>query len=195
MPAPHQITAHPLTLWISPVGTAMPKVDTAPAVAWVKIGTEGARDYDAEGVTVTHSQSIETFTGAASTAPRKAFRTDEGLTLGFSLADLSPEQYAKLVDDATVTTTAAGASTPGNKAFSLLKGLEVSTFALLARGQSTVDNGLALQYEFKNVFQSGEPAPVFAKGSPAMLSLEFTALEESDGGLGTLRIQTAAATA
>ena len=107
MPAPHQITAFPLTIYVAPTGEAMPNVDEAPAGNWLKLGTAGAKDYAEEGVTVTHSQTIETFTGAESTAPRKAFRTEEGLVLAFTLSDLSPEQFATILDDASVTTTAA----------------------------------------------------------------------------------------
>ena len=193
MPAPHQITAFPLTIYVAPTGEAMPDVDEAPAGDWLKLGTAGAKDYAEEGVTVTHSQTIETFTGAESTAPRKAFRTEEGLVLAFTLSDLSPEQFATILDDASVTTTAAGSGIPGTKDFDLLRGVGVEQFALLARGQSTIDNALALQYEWPTVFQSGSPAPVFAKGSPAGLAVEFTALEVVAGEFGTLVVQSAVA--
>lgn len=194
MPAPHQITASPLTVYLAPTGETFPEVDAAPAGNWVKLGTEGAKDYNEEGVTVTLSETVETFTGAESTAPRKAFRTEEGLVLAFMLADLSPEQYALILDDATVTTTPAGASQPGEKEIDLLRGISVHQYALLAKGESTVDNALALQYEWPTVFQSGSPAPVHAKGAPAALAVEFTALEVTAGNFGNLKIQTAVAT-
>lgn len=196
MPAPHQITAYPLTVYLAPTGTAFPEIDDAEGAfdaAWITLGTEGNLDYEADGVSVGTPQTVETFTGAGSTAPRKAFRTDEGLTLGFTLVDLSPDQFALVMDDATVTTTAAGAGQAGHKAFSLKRGLDVETFALLARGQSTVNNALNLQFAWPTVFQSGEPAPQFQKGTPAGLAVEFTALEVTADNFGDIDVATAAA--
>lgn len=191
MPAPHEIIASPLTLYLAAVGSTFPAIDAEPdARDWFKLGAEGDKNYDEEGVTATHSQTVETFTGAGGTAPRKAFRTEEGLVLGFTLVDLSTDQYAKVLDDAAVTTVAKGVGRAGEKSFSLLRGVSVQQFALLARGESTEDNALNLQYEWPTVFQSGEPAPVFTKGEPAGLAVEFTALEVVAGEFGDIRIQT-----
>ena len=113
----------------------------------------------------------------------------------FTLVDLSPEMQALAAfDDADLTTVAAGASQAGEKHFQTKKGVTVAQFALLARGESTVDNGLTLQHEWPTVYQSGEPSPVFTKGEPAGLELEFTAIEVTEGEFGTTRIQTAVAT-
>lgn len=180
-------------MFVAPTGTDFPEIDDAEGsfdAAWVKLGAEGSKNYEESGVTVTHSQTIETFTGAGSTAPRKAFRTEEGLVLGFTLVDLSAEQYAEILDDASVTTTAAGVGEAGKKEFSLLRGLGVQQYALLGRGESTEDNELNLQYQWPTVYQSGEPAPAYAKGDPAALEVEFTALEVVAGEFGELHIQT-----
>lgn len=193
MPSPHEIVAAPLTVYLAPTGTAFPAVDAAPAVAWKKLGTEGAHNYDEEGVSLTSSQTIESFTPAGSPRARKAWRTEEGLTVGFTLVDLSPEQYARVHDDATITTVAAGAGTAGSKKFELARGVNVKTFALLARGESSVDNGLAMQLELATVYQSAEPEISFKKGEPAGLALEFTALEAVIGEFGRWNVQTAAA--
>lgn len=188
---PHEIIASPLTLFVAVVGTAFPKIDAAPAEAWVKLGALGTKNYTDDGVTVTTAQTIETFTGAGGTAPRKAFRTEEGLSMGFTLVDLSPEQFAKVMDDAAITTVAAGKGVSGEKSFSLMRGTDVHQYALLARGQSTVDNGLFKQFEWPTVFQSGDPSPVYTKGEPAGLDVEFTALEVEEGEFGDVRIATA----
>lgn len=193
MSAPNEITAAPLTLWLAKVGTAYPKIDGAPAEPWVKLGTEGDRNYDEDGVSTAHTQNIETFTPAGSTAPRKAFRTSEGLTMGFNLVDLSTAQFALILDEAAVTTQAAEATKAGTKSFDLLRGTDVKTWALLARGQSPEDNDLTIQYQWPTVFQSGEPSPVHTKGKPAMLAVEFTALEVTAGEFGEIIEQTAVA--
>lgn len=193
MSAPYEIVAGPLTLWLAPVGTTFPAIDAAPSGTWIKVGTSGDKNYDEGGVTVSHGQTVETFTPAGSTGPRKAFRMEEALEIGLTLVDLSPEQYAQALNNATVTTVSAGVGTAGQKHFPLQRGLDVALFALLARGKSTVLDSLASQYEVPVVFENGSPAPVFDKGAPAGLELSFLALEDATTGFGKVREQTAVA--
>lgn len=102
---PFEIVAGPAEVYIAPTGTAFPAVTVAKnslPVAWRWLGeTEG-------GVTVSHTQDTELLTTDQTIAPVKAIRTEEGLTVAFSLAQLTLENYAKALDDATLTTTAAG---------------------------------------------------------------------------------------
>ncbi len=194
MAAPYEIVAAPLTVYVAAVGTAFPDVDETPSGSWTKLGTSGDKNYGDDGVTVGHPQSIETFTPAGGTVPRKAFRTEEGLTFGLTLVDFSPEQVAKIMDDAAITTTAASSGIPGTKKVALYKGLQVDTFALLARGLSSVNESLAAQFEVDSCFQGGEPEPTFNKGVPVGYELEYVALDASgDGDPYRLTIQTAAA--
>jgi hypothetical protein len=188
-----EIVAFPRTLYVAPAGTEYPEVDAAPGAEWFKLGSEGNLNYDEDGVSTSHPQTIETFTPAGSTAPRKAFRTEESLTMAFNLVDLSTEQFAKVLDDAAIVTQAAAAEKAGTKSFNLLRGSDVNIYALLARGQSPEDNDLVLQYQWPTVYQSGEPAPVHTKGKPSMLAVEFTALEIVAGQFGEIIEQTAAA--
>lgn len=194
MPAPHEIIASPLTIWLAPTGTAFPDLDDAPAGTWKKLGSEGHRNLDEDGVEIAYSQTIEEFRGQSTTI-RKVFRTEEGMAMTFTLVDLSPEMQALAAfDDTTLTTIAAAAGVAGEKKFSTKKGTTVEQYALLARGESTVDNGLITQHQWPTVFQSGEPSPVFSKGDPAGLELEFTAMEVTSGQFGDTRIQTAVPT-
>jgi hypothetical protein len=188
MDAPNEIIAAPLTVYVAPLATAFPAVNAAPAGAWFKLGTSGDKNYDEEGVTVTHEQTIETFTPAGGTAPRKAWRTEEGLLIEFTLVDLTPEQYAKVLNDATVTTDAGP---PAIKRQDILLGLSVKALALLARGKSSVNNALTAQYEVPIVYQAAAPAPVYAKGAPTGLACQFVALEDATSGFGRLVNQTA----
>lgn len=191
---PYEIVAGPLTVYLAAYGTSFPDVDEAPGGSWTKLGTSGDKNYSDDGVTVQLPQSIETFTPAGGTVPRKAFRTEEGLVFGFTLVDFSAEQVAKISDDAAITTTSASSGVPGTKRIPLYKGLQVEGFALLARGISPVNESLAAQFEVKCAYQSGEPEPVFNKGEPAGFELEWTALDAAgDGDPYDLVIQTAAA--
>ncbi len=193
MSDPLEIVAAPLTLYVAPTGTSFPDVDETPGAGWTKIGTSGPKNYTEDGVVVTHEQELSAFTPAGSTAKQKVWRVTEGLKIEVTLADISAAQYAKILNDATVTTTPAGGGTPGHKEFSLLQGKDVALFALLARGESSEAAGLAAQYEVPIAYQSESPAPAYKKGEPAGLKLAFEALEDSTAGFGTLVIQTAAA--
>lgn len=195
---PNEIIAAPLTLWLAPVGTAFPLIDAAPANTWIKVGTNGDRNYEEAGVTVTHSQTNSEVVTAGSTGPVKVFRTAEGMKVGVTLLDISLEQYATALSKAAITTTAAGTGTAGFKKMGLSQGETVATYALLARGDSAYGDGMAAQYEVPRCYQSAQPAPVYRKGTPAAIALEFTALEDATAAavterFGRLIMQTAVA--
>lgn len=171
MPAPHEVVAAPLTIYLADVGTAFPAV-TEPvasfAVGWEVLGTEGARNYGDSGVTIAHSEDVEDFVPAGATMATKRFRTGESLELTLDLVDVSPDVYAKVMNNATVGTTPSG-----TKNFSLYRGDQVAQFAVLARGMSGVDNDLNAQYEFSKAFVSVNGDVVWNKGTPAMLPVSI----------------------
>ena len=175
---PYEIIGAPLTLWVAPEGTAFPAINAVPGAGWLQIGTNGSSNYDDGGVDVRHNQTIETATPAGSTAPVKAWRTAEGLMIGVTLWDLTLEQYATALNKATITTTAAGLGTPGTKRFGLTQGLDVASYALIARGVSPYGDGWVAQYEVPRCYPSGNPSPKYAKGKPAGLLMEFMALAD-----------------
>lgn len=177
MSEPFEIIAGPVTLFLAPVGTAFPAIGTAPGAPWVKVGTNGDRNYSDEGVTIQHGQNIEQARPAGATGPVKAWRTEEDLMLTVTLWDMSLEQYAVALAGAQPTTTAAGVGTAGTKRVGLSKGRDVVTYALLARGASAYGDAYSAQYEVPVVYQSGSPTITRRKGVPAGLELEFTALE------------------
>ncbi len=175
MAAPFEIMAVPFEIWLAPAGTAKPDIDTTPAGDWDLLGVRGADEYDEAGVTVTHEQSVNLYRGLRGTGPIKAFRTSEGLMLGFTLNDLTLEAYARVLNDVSVSS--AGVS----KSVTIHQGAQVSTFALLARSaDGPYGDGLPAQYFVPKVFQSASPAVVHKKGDPAGLALVFTALEDLD---------------
>lgn len=182
MPEPFEIVAQPFTLWVAAVSSAFPTVDEDPGVGWTKIGTSGDLNYTEDGVTITHSQSVELFRALGSTGPRKAFRTEEEMRISLSVADVTLEQYAQAMNNNTVTTDPPGVGTAGTKKLGLTRGLAVSQRALLVRGAaaSPYGEGWIAQYEVPVVIQASEPEVVFVKGEPAALALEFVALEDPD---------------
>lgn len=199
MSAPFEIVAAPFTAWLAPAGTKAPKLtekESEFAMPWVKVGTSGDLDYSEGGVTVTHSQTIATFLGAGSTVPRKAWRTDESMEVAFELADVSPKQYALILDDQTITTVAGVTGTGehiGEESFSLYRGIQVYAYALVLRGPSSVEENLPSQYYVPACYQAANPAPKYAlKGGPAMLALQFSQLMQVPGVVPTLTVGTPA---
>lgn len=194
MAAPFEIMATPFDVYLAPVETAFPDVDVAPGAGWDLLGTNGAAHYAEDGVTATHEQNVEIFRGLRGTGPVKAFRTSEGLTFGFTLHDMSLEQYAKVLNDATTT---AAAGPPATISLPLHQGPQVATFAVLIRSaDGPYGDGLAVQYQVPKAFQSANPAPVHRKGQPAGLAIVFTALEDLEAAtdaerFGQLVAQTA----
>jgi hypothetical protein len=178
MPAPYEIIAQPFTVWIAPVGEAFPLIDAAPAGNWSKIGTSGDRNYSEDGVVITHGQSQEVFRASGSTGPIKAFRTEEEMTIGFSLVDVSLEQYARALNGNTVTDVPEG-SEAGFRSIGLSRGLSVQQRALLVRGAgSPYGDDFNMQYEVPVCVQAGEPEVTYVKSAPAMLALSYMVLED-----------------
>lgn len=196
---PYNLIAAPFTVWSAPVGEVFPDLADAPSGNWTKIGTSGDLEYGEEGVTVTHQQTVEVWRGLGSTGARKAMRTEEGLMVAFTLHDLTLSEYAKAMNGNTVTASAAGAGAAGTDDIDLYRGLDVSLVALLVRGNASPGGaGFSMQYQVPVAFQNASPEPVFTKGAPAGLALEFMALEDPDAStaadrFGKLVVQTAAA--
>lgn len=182
MSAPFEVVAQPFTLWVAAVGTAFPLIDADPDTSdWTKVGTSGDLNYTEDGVTITHSQSVELWRALGSTGPRKAFRGEEELRIALTLADLTLEQYANAMNYNTVTTTPQAMGAAGYKSLGLSRGLAVAQRALLIRGNgSPYGDSYYTQYEVPVAVEAGEPEVVFVKAEPAGLALEFVAIEDPD---------------
>jgi hypothetical protein len=182
---PLELISGPFDVYVAPVGTAFPDVDEAPAGGWFKLGSGGAKDYDESGVKVKHGQKLSKIFTLGSTGPRKVLREQETQMVSFTLLDLSPEQYAKVLNDAAVTAVAAAAGTPGYKKMALRRGTSVSEFAVLVKGAvSTEGDGFSSQYQVPRAYMASEPEPVFEKGKIAGLAVELEALEDPNAADG-----------
>lgn len=190
--APLEIIAAPFDIWLAPVGTAFTDIGATPSGAWTLLGTSGNKNYTEDGVKVKHGQNIQTFTPVGLTAPRKAFRTSETLTVVFTLVDVSAAQYAKVLNNPSVTTTANGGGLAGSLNIPLLQGMTVNTYALLARGlESPAGATFVSQYQIPICFQNAEPEIAYKKGDPGALDCEFMALWDSTLGFGKYLTQNA----
>ena len=196
---PYEIIVAPFEVYVAPTGEAFPDVDEAPAGNWVKLGTNGKENMDPAGLTIQHNQQIDFHRAYGANAPVKATRSQEDLMVSFTLWDLKAAEYARILNDNTVTATAAGAGTPGYDTVNLYRGIEVSAKAWLIRGEdaSPAGDGWAVQYEIPKGIVSSSPSVQFAKNAPAGLAFELAVLfdtsETAGEEMGRFIVQTATA--
>jgi hypothetical protein len=175
--SPYEIIVAPFDVWVAPSGSTFPDLAATPTSPWVKIGSNGSENYDEAGVTVTHSQTVDQIRTLGATGPVKAVRSSEDLIIAFTLFDLLLADYTRVMNNASVSTTAAGSGTAGYKDIDLLRGLDVAVVALVAKAAASPDGATwSMQYQVPKVYASGSPAPVFAKNAAAGLAFEYTAI-------------------
>lgn len=179
--APFEIIAAPMTVYWAPTGEAFPAIEDTPAGNWVSIGTNGDRNIKEAGVTITHEETVNLFRVVGSTGPVKALRTDEALRIALEIADLSLENYRHGLNRNAVTDVAAGGGAAGYRHVDLYMNHDVTQYALLLRSSySPYGASWNSQYEIPVAVQIGSPSPIFEKGEPAGIALEFIALEDPD---------------
>ncbi|MGH6915651.1 MAG: hypothetical protein ACREH3_18335, partial [Geminicoccales bacterium] len=157
------------------------------------IGKAGAKNMSPDGITVTHNQTVESFFMLGGTLPRKMARTEENVSVAFTLHDLTLEMYRLAINQNAVVDTPPSTGVAGFKELSLSRGPDPVVLALLVRGPSAYDDAFNSQFEIPAAVESGEPEVVFAKGEPAGLALSFGIIEATGGQLPRLLMQTAAA--
>lgn len=178
MGEPFEILIGPCEIYLAPVGTTFPDVDTVPGSDWFLLGKNGKRNMADGGVTITHEQTINVHRNAGSTGGVTAVRPEESLKVSFTIEDITLEQYAKALNNKTVEKVAAASGTPGYRKISLHQGPAVAKYAMLCRGMSPYGDGMNAQYQVPFAYQMDNPAPVFNKTDVASLKFTFDALED-----------------
>lgn len=182
-----------LTVYIAPVGSAVPDVANTPESPWVEIGcTDGEQSLQ-------HAGALEYFRDNCHQGPVKAVRPEEDVIVAFNLVGLTLENYARVLHAATnvVEDTVAD---PDTKTMPLKRGFVPTEYALLFRGEALSPYGVyAGMYVIPRGVFDGEPQPTFAKDGRAGLEVEFHALEDddqadTDDALGWLVVALAACT-
>ena len=171
---PFEVIAGPADVWTAPEGEAFTAINvTPPAGLWASLGrTEG-------GVSVQHNQNINLLRVDQTIFPVKAIRTEIGVTVTMSLAEITLETYAKTLNDNTVNTTGV------ERNFAMAAGVDVARFAMLIRGPSPYGEASQvtdwfLQYQLPVVIQGGSPSVSFTRDDKAVLDTEWMALEDPD---------------
>lgn len=178
--APFEIIGGPLTAWLAPVGQSFPDldvVDSAIDAAFVLLGISGAADYTEDGVILTMGQEVGEIRGLSKTGILKARRSSEDLKVALTIMDGTVENASIVLNGNTITTVAPEAATVGTRQVGLTRGLKVTQYALLVRGESAYLADGIYQLEIPVVYVSSSPAPAFKKGEDvAGFEMEFTAL-------------------
>ena len=181
---PYEIVNGPLEVYVGPVEESMPAVTLEPPGGnWVLLGTLGDDEYSEDGVRIMHTETIEEFRSLGNTAPVKAFRTEESLVIGFSLMDLTLEEYSNVMNFNTITTAT------DDKTMPIYKGGDVLYKALLVRGNDKSPYGTSynIQWEIPRVRASGDQELIFVKGQPVGLAVEFTGMSDLSAASDSLR--------
>ena len=193
MPAPFEAVNGPVTVYHAVVGTAAPEIsEDPPPGTWTKLGTNGDKSYGEDGVTVTPSRSYEHQMVLGSTAPQKAYLTEQGFAVSVPLIDLTAEALARVMNGASVTDTVPGNGTGGHRSFDLLMDTDGSEIALLVRGKSPYLDDANAQHWVPRCYVSDVGEYGFVKGEGANYEVEFTALEHETHGFGKYYGQDAA---
>jgi hypothetical protein len=131
-------------------------------------------------VSVRHQRQNATSQPAGSLAPTFGFPIADGLSVRVLMLDLTLEQYSRAVGGNPVTRPAPDPASAGVRTVGLgLPARSRPPFALLVRGASPYGEAAVLQYEVPRCMEMGAgPEIVFRRGQPALLALEFLALED-----------------
>lgn len=181
------------TLYVAPVGTAFPGVETTPGASWTELGNTQ------DGVTVTVGQAIVEIRADQATGPKKAIRSEESLLVATNLLEGTLENLAKVLAQ-TVTDTAPGSGTIGHRKIGLYRGSAVQTYSLLFKGErmSAYGETYPAQFEVPVGYFAGDHGLAFKKDAATVIPVEFRALEDPNASadverFGVLRMQDAAA--
>jgi hypothetical protein len=187
---PFEIIVGVGSVYLAPVGTAFPDTDETPSSSWTHLGST-----DDDGVTVTHERSTARHFKGNSALVQKVTLEEAGEKIMFNVQEITVERYAMVLDNAAVTTVAAGSGTPGTKWFPIAPPTSCAAqFAMLIRGPSPIMDAYA-QYEYARVSPSGDVEIKYSKSDTSTLACEFDAFEDTNnaGRFGVYRAQAAAA--
>jgi hypothetical protein len=177
MSAPYEIIMSPFEVYVAPVGTAFPNPDAAVSSTWKLLGKNGKRNQSEDGVVISHEQTVVKHRTNGSTGPVKIVRSDEDMTIGFTLEDLTIETYSTVMGQ-TFSEQTQAVGVAGVRSVGLRMGQTVANFAMLVRGPSAYYDGGNAQYEVPVVAQVAGPKPKFSKKDAAGLEVLWTAIED-----------------
>ena len=184
---PYQLMNGPFAVYVATPVVLAPDIAIPSAsidAAWSLLGVDGAKDIVEEGVKVLIEQDVQKLRGLGSVATRKMFRTSQDVTIQFTLADASIENYARALNGAEINLDSH------RRLIDLLMTADVAQFSLLIRGDDRSPYGaFNTQWWIPRASHDANVETVYVKGAPVGLAYSFVALDDSTYGLGTLESQ------
>ena len=184
---PYQLMNGPFEVYVAEPVVLAPDIAIAAAdidAAWTLLGVDGDKDITEEGVKVLIEQAVTKFRGLGSVATRKMFRTSQDVTIQFTLADASIENYARALNNADINLDSH------RRLIDLLMTADVAQFSLLIRGDDRSPYGaFNSQWWIPRASHDANVETVYVKGEPVGLAYSFVALDDSTYGLGTYESQ------
>jgi hypothetical protein len=136
------------------------------------------------GVTAQHNQTQKELRADQDTAPAKVTRPEESMVISFALADLTLENFAKVLNNVAVVDTPPGEGTAGYRTITMYQGLSVAQLAMLIRVPSPYldvpigGESLGLDYRLPVVCQSGNPSVKYVPDDMALLETEWKVMSD-----------------
>ena len=184
MPAPFEMVAAPMTLYIAPEATLAPELSLTPPSPWRFLGTSGSRSISDEGLTIAFNETVENQRTLGSTGIAKQFRSEEDLMVSFGLLDVSVETFSDALSGLSVTEVASALGTAGYRRVDLLRGFNVLNQAFLVRGFSPYADDMFAQYWIPKGYASFSGDLSYTKSGAAMIPIQVSAIEDLTYGYG-----------
>lgn len=187
------------TVYVAPVGTAFPAVDDAEAAfdaAWFRIGTDGAKSYAEDGVTVRRNVTSEDVRTLGTTLIRKTAITEAGFEVEFNVLDMDPAQVmlAWGGDETDVTDVVPGAGVPGTSTIVVPTSPTPVRRAVLVRYPMSPEGvEFNTDVHIQDATQVGGGEATIAKGGAMQWQHLWKVLEPASGNAIEVVYQTAAA--
>lgn len=161
----------PLTIYVAPVGEAVPDVDNTPAGNWVDVGiTDGDQTSEFQGDLTFWSDNTEQ-------GDTVATRPYEAKIFTFTLVSMTLENMGRIMDSASDVVTDAGP--PATKKLPLQRGAVPNPYAMLLKASSLSPYAAspAMYVIPKGVFD-GIDAINYGQDQRAEFAVEFRALAD-----------------
>lgn len=175
--SPQEVLGGIFDAWIAPALTARPYLDLDPLSPWALLGTGGSRNVSEDGVTISMPQTVNAWRSLRSMGPVKHFRASEDVSVKFSLADMTLEQFAVAMGGNTVTPVPSGGHV-GYRTMGITRGPNVRQYAILLRFASPYGDDLASQLYVPIMSLVGNPELALKKGAPMLVPFEFMGVED-----------------
>jgi hypothetical protein len=192
---PFEVMFGPCEVWTAVADSPPPELGAVVGTPWERIGMNGADNMPEDGLSLSFSSDMSTWTPITRALPTKVKRMAQEAHITFSLADVSLEtlQWAFDSDGDLLTIVPPAGSTPGPakvgwKELPIEMAVNPLYVAMTVRfDQSPYGLGVAptpiwrQQMYFPAVYNASSPELVFQKGNqPAMVAFDFMPVSSAE---------------